>query len=287
MAYSSTYVESTKPVNRNNFLRWFANGGESFTELPSKYKACGQYSIPTFARLNPFGFCLNLDVPETSATFANLRISAVSESLGLISDNFMTLSQDTTPTTGYRVWGYTSSLNVSTSVDSIKYFVIYDNVSGNIIWRSSEIRIDTDSNLSSEGYVSLKYRNSIDRFGFSYETAIAAESDFYNIVYLKMHHLNNESVGELQTYREVTTGNIIRYGTNLNQVLVMRSDKWDRKFHEAANIALGASDEIYLNNKRYSFDADSGYDSNQNENSDFSLSNFRLYEYDYALTDKS
>ncbi len=291
MGYSSTYTQSGETANRHNFLVWYRNETDTIQDLPRLYDGiCGtNYSIPAFASARPFGFVLNLTTPETTATFANLIIAAVDKDLNIVTDNFLTLQQDTSPTTGYRIWGYTSSLALGTSTDlaNTKYFVIYDNVSSAIIWRSSQIKVTTQDALYSDKYVRFQYRNLSDRFGMAYNSIIASEANFYNYVYLEMRFTQAEYISELSVYEEVSTGNERVNGTSLNKVLNMRGYKWDDLFHEAAQVALGTSAEIFINGKRYIFEAASGYDGNTNEISTLSLSSFRLFEYDYQLTDKS
>ena len=290
MAYSSAFTNNGQIDNRNNFLYWYRNNTNVVRDLPSRFLgACGQYSIPVFCSAQRFGFFMNLTEAETTATYANLVMAAVDKDLTIVKDNLLNLQQDATPTTGYRIWGYTASLSIGLAADILatKYFVIYDSVSGDIVWRSNELRILTIDDAIAEGYVQFYYRNSVKRFGFNYDEVLSNEANFYNTVYLKVHHLKDELPSDLSIYEEASTGNERVHGSQMSRVLVFRGGKWDRKFHEAMNIALGTSDELLIFGVRYVFDGATGYDPNQSESSVLSYSNFNFFEYDYQITDKT
>ncbi|GGG97295.1 hypothetical protein [Pedobacter zeae] len=262
-------------INRFNFIRWYSNQVMDATinipRLPQRQNKC---YMPVIAIDEQFSFYINCDIAFSDADFTNLRLDLVGQSRSYT--NVSTLIKDTLPNSG----GYNIFCNGTlTGVVPGQYqFVISNTVANTIKCVSNIVNVMTSA-AAHDITVSVLYRNSRSRSKFRY----SENPTFQNKIRLHIGLVDWTGEGNLDQYREVSTGTLRNEKLELDRKIKINTYFFDDGAHEAMT-ELGVCDSIIINGVLYR--AKGIYNPGIREVSNVSKGEIELYDVAFSQINK-
>lgn len=249
-----------KPLNENNFVRWFEiDGYKNFNSIefinccwdtPAAYRRQSEGRMndlrfaPIIVTNEKFTFYINFNIPLTDPTFSQWRIALV-DYRGLVQDNIATLRRDLFDD-GVTYNVYCDEILLSGVVVNRYYrYVIYD-ISTNVLkFISGEIQLLPTDTAQCDS-VRLQYRCTINLRGIRYE----ALPDFLNIQRIRFYRTDEQDEGVLDQYRAVSSGQLRNVAYELDRFIELEAYYFDDQAHRAAGV-WQLHDVNIINDKAY------------------------------------
>jgi hypothetical protein len=244
-----------KPVNGPNFVNWFpADGAISFEsiectneewDLPKPYriinKKYNHYAV--VAQAEEFSFYINFDTPLTDPDFTSLRIGLI-KGQTLVSMNIGTLVKDLFED-GVKYNLY-ASITLSASFEEGDYMmVIYNSVSGAVLFTSSGIQIMTPKNAKLYT-CRIIHRNTYNIYKYYY----ARLPEYVNKIRLKLNLIEEQPEATIQQYRASSTGKLRNVSFELDKYIKLESYFFD-DLAILGMYVFQMCDTININEKNY------------------------------------
>lgn len=252
-------VIDLKPVNRYNFILWFAAEGNtgfdricldnSDWDLPNLYQRTSvqnkHYPVICYGEL--FSFYLNFTDAFTDPDFVDFRLALINDN-GIVSgyENIATLSKDQydDDTLAYNI--YAEDVTLSTGTPAGYYrLAIYNSTNGQILYVSNELQLMTVANAKKET-VRIQWRHEFNIYKYYYQNV----PDYVHNLRLKLNEIERQSEGELTQYRSVSGGDLRNQGFELDMYVVFETNYFDKLAHQAMFV-FQAHQTIIINEEQY------------------------------------
>lgn len=260
-------------INRFNFLRWYSNQAIDATiSIPRLSARQSRVYCPVIALGEQFSFYINCDIAFSDSDFASLQLDMVGTA-GTFT-NVATLSKDTIPNNGgYNIY---CEGTLSAKPTGQYQFVIKN---GSIVKCISNPFTLMQAALAEQVTVSVSYRNSRNRSKFRYFENVS----FQNKIRLHLSLVDWTAEGNLEQYREVSTGTLRNEQLELDRKVKLSSYFFDDGAHEAMT-ELGVCDSIIINGVLYR--AKGIYSPSVREGSNVSKGEIELYDVEFSNINK-
>lgn len=260
-------------INRFNFIRWYSNQAIDQTiNIPRLSARQPKVYCPVIALGDQFAFYINCDIAFSDDEFDNLQLDLVGTA-GTFA-NVAPLAQDIIPNNG----GY--NIHCQGTISSIpigQYQFVIKN--GSIVKCISNPVMLMSFASAEQSTVSVAYRNSRNRSRFRY----FENPTFQNKIRLTVSLVDWTAEGNLEQYREVSTGTLRNEKLELDRKIRLSTYFFDDGAHEAMT-ELGVCDSIIINGRLYR--AKGIYNPTIRETSNVSKGEIELYEVDFSRINK-
>jgi hypothetical protein len=258
-------------INRFNFIRWFTNQAiEQTINIPRLSARQPRVYCPVIALGEAFSFYINCDIPFSDTDTLRLDLVGTAGTF----TNVAPLSKDVIPNNG----GYNIFCNGTLNgIPTGQYqFVIKNGANQKCI--SNPIQVMSAASAE-QTTVSVLYRNSRSRSRFRY----FENTTFQNKIRLTVSLVDWTAEGNLEQYREVSTGTLRNEKLELDRKIKISTYFFDDGAHEAMT-ELGVSDSIIINGRNYR--AKGIYNPAVRESAHVSKGEIELYEVDFSKINK-
>ncbi|MCX3264816.1 DUF5977 domain-containing protein [Pedobacter agri] len=258
-------------INRFNFIRWFTNQSTDQTiNIPRLSARQSRVYCPVIALGEAFSFYVNADIPFSDSD--NLQLDLVGTA-GTFT-NVSPLSKDVIPNNG----GYNIFCNGTLNGIPTGQYQLVIKVGAIVKCISNPIQV-MNLALAERMTVSVLYRNSRTRSRFRY----FENPTFRNKIRLTVSLVDWTAEGNLEQYREVSTGTLRNEKLELDRKIKISTYFFDDGAHEAMT-ELGVCDSIIINGRNYR--AKGIYSPTVRESANVSKGEIELYEVDFSKINK-
>lgn len=258
-------------INRFNFIRWFTNQAiEQTINIPRLSARQPRVYCPVIALGEAFSFYINCDIPFSDSD--NLQLDLVGTA-GTFT-NVAVLSKDVIPNNG----GYNIFCNGTLNGIPTGQYQFVIKSGANLKCISNPIQVLSAASAE-QTTVSVLYRNSRSRSRFRY----FENTTFQNKIRLTVSLVDWTAEGNLEQYREVSTGTLRNEKLELDRKIKISTYFFDDGAHEAMT-ELGVCDSIIINGRNYR--AKGIYNPAVRESANVSKGEIELCEVDFSKINK-